>query len=131
MIRILFVEDSAVVRRGIVNILQKQPDFQVIGEAENGAIALQLLQNGLQPDVLLTDFNMPQINGLQLIEHVSKLDPDLPAIILTMHDNTAFKDMALAAGARGYLLKNGDMDELAACIRDVYNGQQVIGKELK
>ena len=131
MIRVLFAEDNAVVRKGIAGILQKQPDLEIVGEAENGVQALRLLQNGLQPDVLLTDLNMPEMDGLELIQNVADLDLHLPCIILTMHTDRAFMDKALAAGAMGYLLKNGDMDELFACIRNVHNGLLVIGKELQ
>jgi two-component system response regulator DegU len=129
MIKILFAEDNPVVRSGVVNVLQKEPDLAVIGEAESGMEALDLLKKGLQPDILLTDFNMPQMTGLQLIQEID--DENLPAIVLTMHTNSVFLDKALAAGAKGYLLKNGDMEELLACIRDVHRGLVVIGKEFK
>lgn len=131
MIKVLFAEDSIIVRKGIVGVLQKQPDLEVVGEAASGVKALQLLQNGLQPDVLLTDFNMPQMNGLELVQHVTELNMNLPSIILTMHTDIAFMQKALAAGARGYLLKNGDMNELVTCIRNVHNGLLVVGKELQ
>lgn len=131
MIKVLFAEDNDAVRRGIVGVLQKQPDLKVVGEAENGAVALELLQNGLRPDVLLTDLNMPEMDGLQLIYQIAGLNLGLPAIVLTMHVDIAFMKKALLAGARGYLLKNGDMDELVACIRNVHNGLLVVGNELK
>lgn len=131
MIKVLFAEDNDAVRRGVVGVLQKQPDLKVVGEAENGAVALELLQNGLRPDVLLTDLNMPEMDGLQLIYQIAGLNLGLPAIVLTMHVDIAFMKKALLAGARGYLLKNGDMDELVACIRNVHNGLLVVGNELK
>lgn len=130
MIKVLFAEDSAVVRKGIVGVLQKQPDLEVVGEAENGAIALQFLQNGLQADILLTDLNMPQMDGLQLAKQIGGLKLNLQVIILTMLANKAFRERALAAGVRGYLLKNGNMEELVASIRNVHKGLLVIGKEL-
>lgn len=131
MIKVLFAEDNDAVRRGVVGVLQKQPDLKVVGEAENGAVALELLQNGLRPDVLLADLNMPEMDGLQLIHQIAGLNLGLPAIVLTMHVDIAFMKKALLAGARGYLLKNGDMDELVACIRNVHNGLLVVGNELK
>lgn len=131
MIKVLFAEDNDAVRRGIVGVLQKQPDLKVVGEAENGAVALELLQNGLRPDVLLTYLNMPEMDGLQLIYQIAGLNLGLPAIVLTMHVDIAFMKKALLAGARGYLLKNGDMDELVACIRNVHKGLLVVGNELK
>ena len=131
MIKVLFVEDHAVVREGIARVLKRQADMEVVGEAENGAIALQLLNDGLQVDVVLTDMNMPVMNGLELIQQMSSLKLNVPVIILTMHADTAFVENALASGFRGYLLKNGDMDELVACIRDVHAGQLVISKELR
>lgn len=128
MIKVLFAEDSPVVRKGIVNVLKKQPDMEVVGEAENGLVALQLLKEGLRPDVLLSDFNMPKMNGVELIQQMAILNLNIPVIILTMHEDKAFADKAHAAGARGYLLKNGDMEELATCIKNVYKGRLVMGK---
>ena len=131
MIKVLIAEDHAIVRRGIVSVLQKQVDLEVIGEAENGAVAMRLLNGGLLPDVLLTDINMPEMDGLQLVEQITALSINLPAIVLTMHTDKQFREKAMAAGARGYLLKNGDMDELVACIRAVHSGLRVVGKDVK
>ena len=74
---------------------------------------------------------MPEMDGLQLIHQIARLNLSLPAIVLTMHVDIAFMKKAMAAGARGYLMKNGDMDELVACIRNVHNGLLFIGKEVQ
>lgn len=129
MIKMLIAEDNTIVRNGIVRVLEKQLDLEVVGEAENGVIALQLLQDGLQPDVVLTDMNMPGMSGLKLLEQIEAQHNHLPTIILTMHADRTYLEKALAAGVRGYLLKNGDMDELVAGIRDVHKGLLVVGKE--
>ena len=131
MIKVFVVEDHAVVRKGIISVLQQQDGLAVLGEAEDGITALRSLHNGLQPDVLLTDLNMPGMDGIQLVRRITDQKINLPCIILTMHNSAEFLEKAQAAGARGYLLKNGDMQELIACIKDVHNGLLVVGKEFR
>ena len=83
MIRIIVVEDNAIVRRGIISLLDEQEDLQVVGAAENGFIAIELLEKGLQSDILLTDFNMPGMDGSILSEKVHVLFPKLKTIIVS------------------------------------------------
>ncbi len=127
MINLLLVEDNHRVRELLAGLLQAQKSFNVVGKAENGLAALSLLQNGLQADVVLADLNMHDMDGIELTEKVMVGYPELQVIILTMHAKTAFLKRALAAGARGYLLKNGDMNELYQAIAQVHAGQTVIG----
>ncbi len=126
MIRIIVVEDNAIVRRGIISLLDEQEDLQVVGAAENGFIAIELLEKGLQSDILLTDFNMPGMDGAILSEKVHVLFPKLKTIILTMHQRNDFVDRARTAGASGYILKDGNFEELFAGIRRVNFGEEFI-----
>jgi DNA-binding NarL/FixJ family response regulator len=112
MIRILLVEDNTIIRELIGGLLNGQDNFELIGEAENGLVALHLLKNGLQPHVVITDLNMRGMDGIELTENIMPLYPALKVIILTMHAEAAFLKRAMEAGARGYLLKSGDMNEL-------------------
>lgn len=127
MIKLLLVEDNHKVRELLAGLLQAQKDFSVAAKAENGLAALELLQNGLEADVVVADLNMHDMDGIELTENIMLKYSALKVIILTMHAKTAFLKRALAAGARGYLLKNGDMQELYQAIIQVYAGEVVIG----
>jgi len=120
MIRVLIVDDSAVVRRGIQTLLRDEADLQAAGEAANGEDALVLLKGGLPIDVILADYDMPVMDGPELTRQTAIQFPQIPVIILTMHLESTYRDQALAAGAKGYLLKGDDEDELLRCIREVY-----------
>ncbi|WP_342644638.1 response regulator transcription factor [Mucilaginibacter sp. CSA2-8R] len=131
MINILLVEDNHKVRELLGGLLQAQKNLTVAGKAENGLGALRLLQNGLQADVVVADLNMHDMDGIELTEQLMAGYPNLKVIILTMHAKAAFLKRALAAGANGYLLKNGDMNELYQAIAQVYAGQTVIGASVR
>lgn len=126
MIRLIVVEDNDLVRKGIVGLFNEQEDLTVVGNASNGFKALELLENGLESDVVLTDFNMPGMDGATLAEKVRHLFPKLKIIILTMHQRSEFVDRARVAGASGYMLKDGNFDELFAGIRIVYASEKFI-----
>lgn len=117
------VEDSHPVRRGLVNLLSKQHGIEVIGEAENGLKALELLEHGIEADIVLADLNMPVMDGIALTEILQILFPAIKVVILSMHIRTEFVDKALKAGARGYLLKDGDFNDIYAGLKKVYNGE--------
>jgi DNA-binding NarL/FixJ family response regulator len=127
MINLLLVEDNHKVRQLLAGLLQAQGQFTVKGQAENGLAALDLLRSGVQADIVLADLNMAEMDGIELTEKIMADYPTLKVVILTMHAKVAFLKRALAAGARGYLLKNGDMDELYRGITQVYAGETVIG----
>lgn len=130
MVKILLVEDNEVIRKTIADLIAMEDDFSVEGQAANGKIALTLMQNGLTVDVVVTDLNMPEMDGIELTQNITDMNKDIKVIILTMHDKKTYLDRAFAAGAKGYLLKNGDMDELYATIEKVYNGESVIGQDV-
>jgi DNA-binding NarL/FixJ family response regulator len=129
MIRILLVEDNAIVRGVISNILMLQNDFDIVGTAENGLVALDLLEAGLQTDIVLADLNMKGMDGIELTSKITSSYTGPKVIILTMHAKSAFLQRAMSAGARGYLLKNGDMIEVNTAIRKVHAGEVVIGAD--
>lgn len=125
-IKLIVVEDNDLVRKGIIGLLNEQDDLQVVGEANNGSEAIKLLDQGLESDIVLTDFNMPGMDGAMLAEKVLEVFPKLKIIILTMHQRAEFVDRARSAGASGYMLKDGNFDELFAGIRSVYTGDKFI-----
>lgn len=121
-IRVLIVDDHAIVRQGIRLILTGQPDLEVIAEAEDGGDALRLIEQQM-PDVVLMDLAMPGINGLQATREIGKRWPDIRVIALTVHDDEEYLFEMITAGASGYVLKGADPADLVDAIRAVRKGE--------
>jgi NarL family two-component system response regulator LiaR len=121
-IRILIADDHAIVRDGIRSLLATIPDIEVIAEAENGRQAVDKALS-LQPDVILMDIMMPVLDGIEAIGQIVERDPEARILVLTSFaaDDQVFP--AIKAGARGYLLKDSDSQELVQAIRQVYRGE--------
>ena len=130
MIRILLAEDHTIVRDGLKIILQSNPDFTVAAEAADGQEALDILDQGVGVDVVLTDLSMPKMGGLELAAAVNEKYPHLRLIILSAFDNEKFLVQAFKAGAKGYLLKNVQPRELKFAISHVHEGAEYICTEL-
>lgn len=120
-IRVLIVDDHLVVRRGLATLLRSFNDMMLVGEAQNGAEALELCATA-HPDVILVDLVMPEMDGAEVTFTIRKRYPDIQVIMLTSWDEYTLVQRALDAGARGILLKNMSCDELAANIRRVHTG---------
>jgi DNA-binding NarL/FixJ family response regulator len=118
-IRILIVDDHAILRDGIRTLLERQPDIEVISDASNGREAVSLAGE-FTPDIILMDIAMPEMNGLEATQIISKLYPQIRILILTQHDNREFITPILQAGACGYVLKKSGGRELIGAIRKVY-----------
>ncbi len=129
VIRILIVDDHPIVREGLVAMLSRRADLQVAGEAGNGREALALCA-ATQPDIVLTDLRMPEMDGVALIHHLREVAPQTRVIVLTTYDGDEDIYRALAAGAMAYLLKDAPRDELLTTIRAVYNGRRHIPPEV-
>ena len=121
-IRVLLVDDHAIVRKGIRSFIDTQSDIQVVGEASDGEQAVNLVLD-LQPDVTLMDLVMPGKNGIEAIREIKKQLPTAPILVLTSFDEDELVFPAIKAGALGYLLKDSSPAELLQAIRDVYNGR--------
>ena len=120
-IRIFIVDDHSVLRAGLKALLEAEPDMHIVGEADDGASCLSLVQNA-RPDVILLDINMPQMNGLEALKRLRQSVPDSKVLILTMHDDADYLRQALQEGSAGYLLKQAAGDELIMAIRTVSSG---------
>lgn len=122
MIRILIVDDHAIVRAGIHALLQLHRDFDVVGEAADAGEAMRQVQ-ALQPDVVLMDIGLPGIDGLAATHAILDVAPQTRVLILTQHENREYIIPALRAGSAGYVLKRAPDDTLIKAIRAVYQGE--------
>ena len=120
-IRVLLADDHELIRAGVRSLLQRLKGITVVGEAEDGLEALDLIK-ALQPDVVLADIGMPGLNGLMLAERVSAEAPKVRVIILSMYQTEGYVSQALHAGVAGYLVKCGGVAELELAIRSVAAG---------
>ncbi len=120
-IRILIVDDHAVVRAGLRMLLSADPELEIVGEAGDGAQALRLTRD-LAPDVVLMDISMPDMNGIESTRRIKELAPDVAVLALTMHEDDQYFFEMLAAGASGYVPKRAAPDDLTSAIRAVKNG---------
>ena len=120
-IRVIVADDHVIVRRGIVSLISLNPDFEVVGEASNGRIAVELALIE-DPDVVLMDISMPELNGLDATRLIRKKLPDLKILVLSAFDNEEYVAETLQSGANGYLLKNVSPDDLYSAVKAVYEG---------
>ncbi len=129
-LRVLIADDHAIVRQGLRDILEAQGSVIVVGEAENGAQAAERAAE-LQPDVVLMDLQMPEVDGLEGLRRLHAESPDLPVIVLTTFETEGSVAQALTAGARGYLLKDTGPAELVAAIHSVYRGESQFSSSIR
>jgi two-component system NarL family response regulator len=120
--RVLLVDDHALLRTGVANIINQEPDLVVVAEAGNGVEALEAFERH-HPDVTLIDLRMPVMEGVEAIRRIRERDPGARVIVLTTYDTDEEISRALKAGAKAYVLKDIGADELIACIRDVLAGK--------
>jgi two-component system, NarL family, response regulator LiaR len=127
-IRLLIVDDHAIVRQGLRAIIRVTPDLDLVGEAESGQAAVELATT-LHPDVVLMDLVMPELDGVTAIGLIKRARPDVRIIALTTFAEAELVLGAVQAGAEGYLLKDVDVQELARAIRTVHGGQPYLHPE--
>lgn len=128
--KILIAEDHKIVREGLVMLLRSTQGIEVVGEAENGQQVLEIINTGTVPDVVLTDVNMPVVDGLTLIEKLKGTYPAIKVVMLSMHDNEKYMFDALDKGADGYLLKSMDSAELLFALNRIKKGNTYISCDL-
>jgi len=120
-VRVLLVDDHAVVRAGLRMLLSADPELLIVGEAENGAQGMRLARD-LAPDVVLMDISMPDMNGIEATRRIKELCPDVAVLALTMHEDDQYFFEMLAAGASGYVPKRAAPNDLIAAIHAVRSG---------
>lgn len=123
--RVVLVDDHAILREGIRYLLSASGEVDVVGEAENGQQALELVER-LKPDAVLMDIAMPGMNGIEATAELKKRHPDLPVLILSMYDSEEYVVPILKAGAAGYVLKRAAAQELLSALKAVVAGQVIL-----
>jgi DNA-binding NarL/FixJ family response regulator len=121
-IRLLIADDHALVRSGLRSMLEREPGFEIIGEAEDGREAVELCRS-LRPDLILMDVRMPRMDGLEATRTIKQESPEIGVLMVTMHENPDYMLEAIKAGAAGYVLKDAPLDELITAARRVVDGE--------
>jgi two-component system, NarL family, response regulator NreC len=124
-VKILVADDHPIVRKGLRDLLENEPLFQIVGEAGDGLQALELI-NQKKPDVIIVDMMMPGLNGLEVLRQAKQLLPKSQVIILSMHSNEAYVAEALKNGASGYILKDSGPVELILAVNEVIQGRRYL-----
>jgi DNA-binding NarL/FixJ family response regulator len=127
--RILIVDDHPMMRQGLAQLIGAEPDLTVCGEAENGEIALDSIGN-LKPDLVLADISLPGKNGLELVKDFHVLQPGLPVLVISMHDESLYAERVLRAGGRGYIMKQEGGKKLMQAIRQVLEGKIYVSEKM-
>jgi DNA-binding NarL/FixJ family response regulator len=123
-LRILIAEDHPLYRKGMISLLQSIPEFEVVGEAATGEEAVARTTQ-LQPDVVLIDLQMPEVNGIEATRRILQESPNVRVLVVTLFEDDDSVFMALRAGARGYVLKDADEEEMVLSIRAVGRGEAI------
>lgn len=129
MKKILVVDDHQIIRDGIRFYFEEDEEFVIQDEAENGEEALKLLQNN-EYDIVLTDINMPVMDGVEFMKNLRENHPDQKVLVLSMYNEAGYINKMIALGANGYVLKKSDKGELVAAIKKVLDGQDHYSDEV-
>ena len=121
-IRVVLIDDHAVVREGLAGLLAQQPDLQLCGQASDAREALELVER-TGPDIAVVDIGLPGVSGIEVARRVLQASPDTGVVMLTMYDDAPTVDRALRAGARGFVLKDAGVESLVEAIRAVRSGR--------
>jgi DNA-binding NarL/FixJ family response regulator len=127
--RIVLADDEELIRFGLMGILSRQADMEVVGEAATGSEALRLCRS-LIPDLVLMDVEMPEMDGLSATRQLKEELPTVSVLVLTAHDNTDYLLEAVQAGAAGFILKESALQQVASAVRTVMNGEPLLDQAL-
>ena len=127
--KVLVIDDHPFMRAGLSQLIDRQADLQTCGEAGNPTEAAQQLAR-CRPDLVLTDITMPGRSGLEFIKDLQSADPDLPVLVVSMHDEVIYAERVLRAGARGYIMKEAGGENMLAAIRQVLRGEVYVSPRI-
>jgi len=128
-IKVIIADDHLMVRQGFTVLLNAQPDIEVIGQAADGNEMVELVEN-LRPDVVLADISMPNLNGIEATKIIHQRYPDMPVVMITIHTSSSYVIRALRNGARGYVVKNDDFQNVIQAIKTVSLGQRYLSSQV-
>ncbi len=128
-LKVLLVDDHAVVREGYRRLLERSPDIQVVGEAGNSADAYQLLSR-LRPVVVVMDISLPDVSGIEATRRMLAREPDVRVLVFSMHEEAVFAERAMQAGARGYITKASAPEILIDAVRAVARGEVFLSRDI-
>ena len=128
--RIVLVDDHPVTREGVRVLIDQESDLTVCGQADSAPAALQLIQK-LQPDLAIVDITLKTTSGIELLKNVKAILPDLPVLIMSMHDESLYGERALRAGAKGYIMKHEASERILVAIRSVLEGDLYLSEKMK
>ena len=123
--RILLVDDHPVLRKGLVRLIDSKDEFVVCGEASTAPDAMALIRN-LKPDLVIVDIGLPGTSGIELTKTIRAESPNLPVLILSMHEEALYATRALRAGAMGYIVKQDAIDNIAAALNEALSGRRYL-----
>jgi len=127
--RVLIVDDHPIVRQGLKRMIETEPDMEVCGEAATEAQARRAIRE-LMPDIVIVDLALQEGDGLELVRDVHAHHPDVPMLVLSMHDETIYAERLLAEGASGYIMKQAAADQLLNALRAVLRGERYLSEQL-
>ena len=128
--RVLLVDDHPILRKGLAQMINMEPDLTVCGEAEEAGKAFELVGT-LQPDVAVVDISLKTGNGIELVKNVKARYPELPILVLSMHDESLYAERALRAGSLGYIMKEEATEQVLVAIRRVLKGEIFLSEKMK
>lgn len=129
--QVMLVDDHAMLRHGMAMLIDAEPDMQVVAEASDNAETLAFLKKNPDVDIILVDISLKTISGLEVIKNIHLLQPELPVLVVSMHDESVYAERALHAGARGYVMKQEPGENLILAIREVLNGNVFLSKAMQ
>jgi DNA-binding NarL/FixJ family response regulator len=127
--RVMIVDDHPMMRQGLAQLIDNEPDLKVVAEADTGGQGLNIVVKE-KLDLALVDISLPDKNGLELIKDIRSLKPELPVLIVSMHDEALYAERVLRAGARGYIMKQEGGKKLLQAIRQVLTGQIYVSEKM-
>src|SRR5437773_3141704 len=128
--RVLLVDDHPILRRGLAQLINQEADMTVCGEAEDAPKAFEAVST-LQPDVAVVDISLKGGNGIELIKNVKARFPDLPILVLSMHDESLYAERALRAGGLAYIMKEAAIEQVRVALRHELVGQSLLSYNMK
>ncbi|MBK7354027.1 MAG: response regulator transcription factor [Nitrosomonas sp.] len=129
--QVMLVDDHAMLRHGMAMLIDAEPDMQVIAEASDNAETLAFLKKEPDIDIILVDISLKTISGLEVIKSIHLQKPELPVLVVSMHDESVYAERALHAGARGYVMKQEPGENLIIAIREVLKGNVFLSKAMQ